>query len=436
MDAYNYGMNMLNKRDPKTIGMIIFTVAFLIVVAVILGISNSSSNISIVNNGKLSSLGYIQVDTNTDGTIIQDPSCQILERVHVDYTDAALKGLYKIRDYYILSSYNSCNTGTELQNNTMSLNALKYVISQGVRLLDFEIYSLNNEPIVSTSNNPDNYYIFESSNYVNFSDAFETIINNAFNASTCPTGNDPLFVHLRIKSNNTTMLKNLANIFKINDIPDGHILDTKYSFEQISCNRNLQKCKNITADDPSYNYCHPDESTNDASYKITFGCNSTNIMEEPLYYFQNKIIIILDRSNTTALDCEELMEFVNLTSNSLYCRLINNFTMVNSQDQLELLEFNKRTVTIVTPDIGINKPNPDINKSRLLGIQFNANNFFQKDNYLNNSINMFNNAGHAFILKPEAMRYYPIFVTLPPENPLGYSFSSRPIKTKFLELSI
>ena len=422
--------------DPKTIGMLFFTVAFLIVVIVILGISHYSLNISTANNGILESLNYIPISYNEDGTILQDPSCQLLERVHVDYIDAATKGLYKVRDYYILSSYNSCNTGTELQNNTISLTALKYVISQGVRLLDFEIYSLNNEPIVSTSNNPDNYYMFQSSNYVNFSDAFETIINNAFNKSTCPTCDDPLFVHLRVKSNNTTMLNKLANIFKINDIPDGHILGSKYSFAEISCNQNLQKCKNITADDPSYNYCHPDKSINDASYNITFGCNTTNIMEEPLYYFKQKIIIILDKSNTTALDCQDLMEFVNITSNSLYCRLINNFTMVNSQDQVELLEFNKRTVTIVTPDVGINKPNPDINKSRLLGIQFNANNFFQKDNYLNNSINMFNSARKAFILKPEIMRYYPIFVTLPPENPAGYSFKSRPIKTKFLSLSI
>lgn len=434
--------------DPKTIGMLFFTVAFLIVVIVILGISHYSSNISTANNSILESLNYIPISYNEDGTILQDPSCQLLERVHVDYIDAATKGLYKVRDYYILSSYNSCNTGTELQNNTISLTALKYVISQGVRLLDFEIYSLNNEPIVSTSNNPDNYYMFQSSNYVNFSDAFETIINNAFNKSTCPTCDDPLFVHLRVKSNNTTMLNKLANIFKINDIPDGHILGSKYSFAEISCNptvsdtdvearlASIEGCKDIKISDPSYNDCYIQQMKQIRSNNPSFGCNSTNIMEEPLYYFKQKIIIILDRSNTTALDCEELMEFVNITSNSLYCRLINNFTMVNSQDQLELLEFNKRTVTIVTPDVGINKPNPDISKSRLLGIQFNANNFFQKDNYLNNSINMFNTAKKAFILKPEIMRYYPIFVTLPPENPEGYSFKSRPIKTKFLSLSI
>ena len=86
--------------------------------------------------------------------------------------------------------------------------------------------------------------------------------------------------------------------------------------------------------------------------------------------------------------------------------------------------------------IGINKNNPDVNKSKLLGIQFNANNFYQKDNSLNNSINMFNSAGCAFILKPAEMRYYPITVTIPPPNPPGYSFKERQIKNNYIGLSI
>jgi len=401
--------------DPKMIGIFVFTGIFVIIIVIILIVNQYSYNSHFVNNNKIKSLTYQKIDYNQDMTIIQDPSCIIIESSPINDLYAEKKGLYKIRDYYVLSSYNSCNTSTELQHNTISLNALKYVISQGVRLLDFEIYSLENKPIVSTSNNPDNYYMFQSSNYVNFNDVFETIINNAFNISTSPNPSDPLFIHLRVKSNNDKMLNNLAKIFKTYEGSTNYILGPKYSFEKISCNANI-----------------PRNSSNNSN----INCSSNNITEEPLYYFQNKIIIILDRSNTTALDCANLMEYVNLTSNSLYCRLINNFTMINSQDQQELLEFNKRTVTIVTPDVGINKNNPDINKSKLLGIQFNANNFYQKDTSLNNSLNMFNNTGCAFILKPAEMRYYPITITVPSQNPPSYSFNSREIKTKFMELSI
>ena len=49
---------------------------------------------------------------------------------------------------------------------------------------------------------------------------------------------------------------------------------------------------------------------------------------------------------------------------------------------------------------------------------------------------MFNNTGCAFILKPAEMRYYPITITVPSQNPPSYSFNSREIKTKFMELSI
>ena len=397
------------------IGIFVFTGIFFIIIIIILLINKYSYNATVVNNNKIKELTYQNIEYNEDMTIIKDPSCEIIELSHENDNTAEKKGLYKIRDYFVLSSYNSCNTSTELQHNTISLNALKYVISQGARFLDFEIYSLENKPIVSTSNNPDNYYMFQSSNYVNFNDVFETIINNAFNISTCPNPSDPLFVHLRVKSNNDKMLNNLATIIQTYEGSTNYILGTKYSFEKITCQPNI---------------------TTDSNENISINCNSNNITEEPLYYFQNKIIIVLDRSNTTALDCANLMEYVNLTSNSLYCRLINNFTMINSQDQQELLEFNKRTVTIVTPDVGTNKHNPDINKSKLLGIQFNANNFYQKDNSLNNSINMFNNNGCAFILKPAEMRYYPITITIPSKNPPGYSFNTREITNEFIELSI
>jgi hypothetical protein len=110
--------------------------------------------------------------------------------------------------------------------------------------------------------------------------------------------------------------------------------------------------------------------------------------------------------------------------------------MVNSQDQVEMLDYNKRTVTIVTPNTGTNVNNPDIKKSRLLGIQFNANNFYKNDENLKNAINMFNVAGQAFILKPPHMRYYPLTIEIPPENPASMSFKEKQIKSRFVSYSI
>ena len=56
---------------------------------------------------------------------------------------------YMFRDYYIKTAANCCNTGD--YQSAMSLCALRDVIKQTLRGLDFEIYSINNEPSVATS---------------------------------------------------------------------------------------------------------------------------------------------------------------------------------------------------------------------------------------------------------------------------------------------
>jgi LacI family transcriptional regulator len=64
---------------------------------------------------------------------------------------------YKLFDYYVKSSYNSCATGNFV-NDWVDMCALKNTIKQGYRLLDFEIYDINQLPkIVSPppkQNNP------------------------------------------------------------------------------------------------------------------------------------------------------------------------------------------------------------------------------------------------------------------------------------------
>ena len=49
---------------------------------------------------------------------------------------------YRLRDYYIASSYNSC-CGNEFFFDFVDYEPLKEVIKQGVRCLDFAIYSVD-----------------------------------------------------------------------------------------------------------------------------------------------------------------------------------------------------------------------------------------------------------------------------------------------------
>lgn len=60
-------------------------------------------------------------------------------------------------DYYIKTCYNACSGGS-YKNNFVNICNLKAVIKQGVRCLDFEIYSVNDQPVVATST-VDNYHV-------------------------------------------------------------------------------------------------------------------------------------------------------------------------------------------------------------------------------------------------------------------------------------
>ena len=55
-----------------------------------------------------------------------------------------------LRDYYIKTAYNCCSAG-KYKNDFVNLCALKDCIKQGARCLDFQVFSLNNQPVIAVS---------------------------------------------------------------------------------------------------------------------------------------------------------------------------------------------------------------------------------------------------------------------------------------------
>ena len=289
-------------------------------------------------------------------------------------------------DYYIKTAYNACSGGS-YKNDFVDICNLKAVIKQGVRCLDFEVYSVDNQPVVATSTS-DNFHVKETFNSVNFAAIMDTIRNYAFSGGTCPNPTDPILIHLRFKSNNQPMYSNLAKIFKSNtDI----MLGMNYSYE----------------------------------------LEGKNLGSVPLLSLQNKVILIVDRSNTAFLENQELLEFVNLTSNSIFMREYNYYNVKNNPDINELTEYNKRCMTIVLPDKGTNPPNPSGLLCRAVGCQMVAMRYQYVDNFLAENASFFNNAGYAFSLKPAELRYQPVSVPAPtPQNP-AYSYATRTASTDY-----
>lgn len=297
-------------------------------------------------------------------------------------------------DYYIKTAYNSCSGG-DYKNDYVDICNLKALIKQGVRCLDFEIYSIDNQPVVATSI-ADNYHIKETYNSVPFggsNSVMETIKAYAFANGTAPNPTDPLIIHLRIKSSNQEMYSNLATIFSNYD---DLMLDYTYSYEN----------------------------------------TGRNLGEEPLLKFKKKIILIVDKTNPAFLENKEFLEYVNLTSNSAFMREYYYSDIKNNPDVTELTNYNRSRMTIVFPDKTTNPDNPSGMLCRNYGCQMVACRYQFVDNYLMENALFFDRHGSAFVLKPEALRYHPILIPEPiPQNP-KLSYETRTIETPYYDFNI
>jgi hypothetical protein len=215
------------------------------------------------------------------------------------------------------------------------------------------------------------------------------IINSyAFASGTCPNSSDPLIIHLRIKSNNQKMYSDLATIFKSYS---SIMLGKEFSYEN----------------------------------------SGKNLGSVPLLSLMGKVILIVDKTNNAFLENEDLLEYINLTSNSVFMRALNYYDVKNGPDTQELTEYNKRDITIVLPDKGANPSNPSGYLCRSYGCQMIAMRYQLVDNLLTENALFFDRCGYAFCLKPPELRYKPVTIPDPiPQNP-AYSYETRKSETDF-----
>ena len=286
---------------------------------------------------------------------------------------------YYLNEYYIKTAYNACSLGA-YKNNAVSTCILKDILKQGVRGLDFCIFSVDDMPVVATSLDK-NVYVKETFNYVPFAEVLNILRDFAFSSSGAPNPTDPLIIHLRIQSNNTKMFTNMALLFKN---LSRYVLGKEYSFEN----------------------------------------QGRNLGREQLLKFKNKMIVIGDKSNPAFLESQELKEYINLTSNSVFMRELRFTQGVKyTPDVDELKTYNKRNMTIVLPDETSDPENPSGLLSRTLGCQLVAMRYQLSDSTLKQDTEFFDANGHAFVLKPEDLRYIPTFIKKPkpPNKNLSYA---------------
>jgi len=298
---------------------------------------------------------------------------------------------HNLRDYYIKTAYNCCSAGTT-KNDFVNVCALKNCIRQGVRCLDFEIYSVDNTPVVSVSSQ-NAFDVKETYNSVSFANAMSIVADYAFAGSTCPNPGDPLLIHLRIMSNNKPIYDVMANT--LHNTLARRLLGKKFSYEN----------------------------------------NGKNLSQTPLKTVMGKVIIMVDKSNP--LFSETLLnEYVNIASNSVFMRALRFNDVKYTPDMQELIEFNKKNMSIVLPDLSTSLKNPSSTLSLNYGCQMVALSLQSYDSSLEFYNELFDKAGSAFVLKPLELRYIPVTIPVPPPPNPALSYEKRDIKSDYYNFTI
>ena len=327
-----------------------------------------------------------------------DDKCSDITEIYTDIgkvsninpEDARYKD-FLLRDFYIKTAYNCCGLG-DYKNTFVSVCALKEVIRQGVRCLDFEIYSVDNEPVVAVST-LDDYNIKESYNSVPFVKALETIRDYAFAGSTSPNPNDPLIIHLRIKSKNEKIFDKMTDA--LYGTLESHILGPEFSYEN----------------------------------------HGENLGAIPIKKMMGKVVVIVDKSNST-FEKTSLDEYVNLCSNSVFMRALRDYNVKYTPDFHELIDYNKKHMTLSMPDLSSGDKNVSAALHMKYGCQMIAMCYQNYDINMEFYEDFFGGAGHAFVLKPENLRYVPVKIKKPtPQNP-KLSYANREEKSDFYSFNI
>lgn len=291
---------------------------------------------------------------------------------------------YSLTDYYVKTAYNVCGYG---KGGYVTTDTIIPLLSQGIRCMDFAIFSLDGVPVVAESSPDNSIYVKSSLNSVPFKTVMHILAQNAFSSATCPNPLDPFIIYIRMNSIQKDMLASFASIIK------------EYS--------NL--------------FLGPAFSYED---------DGKNIGSTPLDQLQQKFVLVIDRTHPAFTDSPQLMEYVNATSKSVFFGAYTFDEIKMYPDINELIAFNKTGLTIVydTPVGGdIVTRNAGC---QLTSVQYGSGvDTTQVDDF-------FNRAGTAFVLKPAELRQTVVEIPDPtPQNP-QYSYATRTVQGDYYKFNI
>jgi hypothetical protein len=146
-----------------------------------------------------------------------------LSDLSVSATDTPNKSMFDVslNSVFVKTAYNCCCTGN-FKNDYVDTCALENCYNQGARALHFEVYLLNNKPVIASSSISQPKYK-EIYNELDFYTTMKTV-NKLFTSKS----NDPLFLILEINSDKYKTYESVYNalyeIFGLNSVDGNRIM--------------------------------------------------------------------------------------------------------------------------------------------------------------------------------------------------------------------
>jgi len=292
----------------------------------------------------------------------------------------------RLCDYYMASSSYSVFPSSYVYDY-ISDAVLPPVIKAGARLVELDVYAdTENKPVVGLKNESLGYDY--AKNTVSLSSCCVSISNTAFNKVETKAASDPFVLSLMFHTNKTDVIDASAEIIK--QTLGKYLLGPQYAFE---------------------------------------GQGKINLAVEPICNLAGKCIIV---SGGEVKGSHAMMELVNLSWDSSNLRRVSYMTASQPYDHEELINNNRRSITMVVPD-----PDPDLKNGNPIilfgyGCQWNMMNYGSLDSMMELYIGKFQQG--SLLLKPQHLRYKPSTYKTPTLPPPEHSFqpmaSSSPIYDK------
>lgn len=278
--------------------------------------------------------------------------CNVLTKTEIQ---TSIKPLTKFKTdvslnkVYVKTAYNCCCVG-EFKNDYVDTCALVNCAKQGVRALDFTVFSLQDQPVVSASSFNSPLYK-QQYNSLPFSEVMQQVKRSfLLDTLNCPNTTDPLFLIFRIQSRHKKIYDKM-----------GEILQSSFG------------------------------SGNLAGNMIYTDINQ--MKKANLKQFIGKVVIMVDTTGLSGYESSKLSKLSVVNFGNIENRIIR------AKDVYDENRRDRTPLTILYPDLQTSSDNYDFTLGLPLGIQFIGLNFQTKDQYLDAYNAFFANAAFKPFVK-------------------------------------